>query len=249
MEIIGPFLICLIAGLSTVLGFLFIFIKPKDKVSFIGSSLAFSATIMLLISIVELIPEGYIHLNNRYNLFYASITLILMLIIGNFISKGINKYIKKQEKINSDLYRVGIISMIVLMIHNLPEGIITFLASTVDIKTGIHLAVAIMMHNIPEGIAIAIPIYYATKEKKKAFKATFLSGLSEPVGGVIAFIFLYKFINNTMISVILLFTAGLMISVAINEVYNEANKYPRRSILIGVVLASLLFIINQLLFH
>ncbi len=83
--------------------------------------------------------------------------------------------------------------MIVLILHNLPEGIATFLSSYHNTSLGIKLSIAIMLHNIPEGISIAVPIYYATKNrKKKAIKATLLSGLSEPVGALLAFVFLKK---------------------------------------------------------
>ncbi len=246
MEIIGPLLISFIAGLSTIIGSLLIFFKPKNINNYIGGSLAFSASIMLLLSITELIPEGFIYLEYKYNFLIASIMLFLMIFFGNFLSKSINDKINKVKKIDSNLYRVGVLSMIALMMHNLPEGILTFLSSIIDIKLGIRLSIAIMLHNIPEGIAIAVPIYYATKNKYKAVKATLISGLSEPLGAIIAWIFLRNYINNLIISIILLFVAGLMISISINDIFEEANKYSRKSIIIGILLASILFILNMI---
>lgn len=244
MEIIIPLLISFIAGFSTVIGALLLFLKPKNINNFIGTSLAFSASIMLLLSITELIPEGFIYLEYKLNLLAAIIILILMLFIGNLISKTINKQIEKQKEINTSLYRVGVLSMIALMTHNLPEGILTFLSSMIDIELGIKYGIAIMLHNIPEGIAIAVPIYYATKNRKKAIKATFISGLSEPVGALLAWLLLGHFINNFIMSLILLFVAGLMISISVNDIFTEANKYSRKSIILGVGLASIIFIIN-----
>lgn len=248
MKIILPLLISFIAGLSTVIGSLLIFLKPKNINNYIGSSLAFSASIMMLLSVAELIPEGFIYLEYKFNFLVATIILLLMLFIGNYLSKSINKKIIKQKEINSNLYRVGVLSMIALMLHNLPEGILTFLSSMIDIELGIKLGIAIMLHNIPEGIAIAVPIYYATKNKRKAIKATFISGLSEPLGAILAWIFLRNFINNFIISLILLFVAGLMISISINDIFDEANKYSRKSIIIGIGLAVILFILNFILF-
>jgi ZIP family zinc transporter len=34
---------------------------------------------------------------------------------------------------------------------------------------GLFSALAIAIHNIPEGIAVSVPIYYATKNRKKPF--------------------------------------------------------------------------------
>ena len=44
------------------------------------------------------------------------------------------------------------------------------------------LALAIALHNIPEGICVAMPVYYATGSRLKAFFWAFLSGISEPFG-------------------------------------------------------------------
>ena len=248
MQIIYALLISTIAGLSTMIGCLFIYFKPQNTHYFIGASLAFSASIMLLISITELVPEGFIYLTNKYSIFLAIFSLLGLLLLGNMISTRLNTIISKYQAINSNLYRVGVLSMLALMIHNLPEGILTFLSSVVDLKLGLKLSFAIMMHNIPEGIAIAVPIYYATKRRVQALWSTFISGLSEPLGAVLAWIFLSKYINGTLMSLILLFTAGLMISVAINDIFMEANKYSRKSILVGVLFAVVLFIINSLVF-
>ena len=190
-KILISFLISMLAGLSTLIGCLFIFIKPKNINKFIGISLSFSATIMILISLLELIPDGFFYLSNKYGYIYSLIILIFILFIGYIINVLINKKLNKNN--SSDLYKVGILSMIALMIHNLPEGILTFLTSTIDIKLGLKLSLAIMMHNIPEGIAIAVPIYYSTNSKYKAIKNTLISGLSEPAGALIAYFFLYKF--------------------------------------------------------
>ena len=244
-----PFIISTIAGLSTMVGCLFIYLKPKNTQSFIGASLAFSATIMLLLSITELIPEGFFYLELRYNLLVACLTLVLMLFVGKGISKLINKKIAKHKTLNSNLYKVGVLSMLALLLHNLPEGILTYLSSVVDIKLGIKMSVAIMMHNIPEGIAIAVPIYYATGSKLKAVKGTFISGLAEPLGALLAGLILSRFINGLMLSLILLFTAGLMLSVANNDIFGEAKHYPRKSVMLGVGLAFILFTLNLLIFH
>ena len=47
---------------------------------------------------------------------------------------------------------------------------------------GASLGVAIAVHNIPEGICVAMPIYYATGNKWKAFGWSLLSGVTEPIG-------------------------------------------------------------------
>ena len=67
-------------------------------------------------------------------------------------------------------------------IHNFPEGIATFIVGLATPALGVAVAAAVAIHNIPEGAAIAIPIYFATGKKWKAFFWACLSGASEPLG-------------------------------------------------------------------
>lgn len=238
-----PFLITFLAGISTTIGYLFIYLKPRNINNFIGFSLAFSGSIMFFISLFELIPEGFFYLLKEYNLFIAIIVLIGMLVIGNILIKVIDKFTSKNK--SNNLEKIGILSMIGLMIHNMPEGILTFLSSSININLGIKLSIAIMLHNIPEGIAIAIPTYYGTNKKSRAFTYTLISGFAETIGAVIAYLFLYKFLSNLLISLILLFVSGIMVSISFNEIYKEVEKYSRKYIIIGTLLGLFVVILTE----
>ena len=83
---------------------------------------------------------------------------------GILFSSIIAQKIEKRAKNGIKLYKIGIISMIIIILHNIPEGIITFITSSSNINLGLKLSIAIALHNIPEGISISIPIYYSTKK-------------------------------------------------------------------------------------
>ena len=213
-----------IAGISTLVGYLFIYIKAgKNKV--ISKSLSFASGVMLTLSLVDLIPTSinYLKMDNRsllYTLLFSFIGIILCLIINSKI------------KDNDVLYKTGIISMIGIMIHNIPEGIVTYILSTVDMKLGLIFAIAIILHNIPEGISISVPIYYSKKSKKKAFLYTMISGLSEPLGALLSMIFLYKYISNFLIAILFSLIAGLMSYISIFELMKTSFKYDKNKIYI-----------------
>ena len=155
----------------------------------------------------------------------------------------------KRETKKEDLYRLGILNMIVLIFHNMPEGIATFLSSYQDLSLGIKLAIAIMLHNIPEGISIAVPIYYATGSKKLAFRNAFISGMAEPLGALLALVFLKNYISEMMISIILIIVAGLMITLSIQELLPESLKYKEnKALYLGLASGAVLVLINILLF-
>lgn len=213
-----------IAGISTLVGYLFIYIKA-DKNKVISKSLSFASGVMLTLSLVDLIPTSinYLKMDNRsllYTLLFFFIGIILCLIINTKI------------KDNDVLYKTGIISMIGIMIHNIPEGIVTYILSTVDMKLGLIFAIAIILHNIPEGISISVPIYYSKKSKKKAFLYTMISGLSEPLGALLSMIFLYKYISNFLIAILFSLIAGLMSYISIFELMKTSFKYDKNKIYI-----------------
>lgn len=251
MSYVMPLLISSIAGLSTVLGSVVIFKKWKREQinKFITFCLSLSLIIMIGISITELIPEASLSILIRYKLVKGIFLAVVVFAIGIFSVYFLNRKIEKSSGSDLDLYRLGILSMLALMLHNLPEGIVTFLSSYQNMELGFKISLAIMLHNIPEGISIAVPIYYATGSKKKAVFMTFLSGLAEPLGAFLAFVFLRKFITDTMIGFILVFVAGLMITLAIHELLPKALKYHENSyILLGFLLGILLLFINHFVF-
>ena len=105
-----------------------------------------------------------------------------------------------------------------------------------------------MLHNIPEGISIAVPIYYATGSKKKAIKMTFLSGIAEPLGALLACTFLRNYISSELIGFILLFVGGIMITLAIEELLPKAISYHQEKYLIfGGIIGIIMLLINHFL--
>ena len=244
------FILTTLAGLATLLGTIPIFIKIKNKDKLIGISCAFASGVMVCVSIIDLIPESikYLHTN------YTGIMIILMsfifITIGIITSYYIDKLVDKFSTDNN-LLKVGILSMIVIILHNIPEGIITFIVSEKNIILGISICIAIAMHNIPEGISIAIPIYYSTGSKLKAIIYTSISALSELLGAIITYTFLSYYINDTIIGLILSFTAGIMLCISLERLYPTASNYNHKlskiAFIIGIIFMIITLQLNNLI--
>lgn len=221
MDIKFSFIVTFIAGLSTLVGTLPIFLKIKDINKLIVISLSFASGVMFYISTFDLLFESLKLFNKKHDIIISLFLFILLFILGMLITKLINNSIKNED----NLYKLGIISMIAIILHNIPEGILTFVASNVNKKLGLSLGIAIAMHNIPEGISIAIPIFYGTRNKAKAICYTFISALSEPLGALIGFIFLKNIMNYTLLGILFSLVCGIMIYISIFELIKEAKKY------------------------
>lgn len=245
---IYSFIITTLAGFSTLLGLIPCFLKNKNQDKVIIASLSFSAGVMLIISLFSLIPESLKLFSYNFKLFPATIILSIFIVLGIIFSMTIDQKLE-QTITNNSLYKLGLISVIALMLHNIPEGITTFISATVDTKLGLILAISIALHNIPEGISIAIPIYYSTKNIKKAFIYTLISGFSELFGAILAYLFLSKYINNFILGIILSLTAGIMIHISIYELIPNSLLYKNNKVtIIYLLLGGLTMLLCSLLF-
>lgn len=241
-SVLLSFLLTIIAGMSTMIGTIFIFTKKSNKI--LACTMSFAAGVMISVSIVDLIPESIYYFKNIYQLQIIPFICLFFIVLGIFLSIILDKWIKKINASNNTLYKVGIMSLFSLILHNIPEGIITFLTSSIDMKLGFTLTMAIAIHNIPEGISISVPIYYATKNRKKAIFYTLVSAFSEPLGAFLAFLFIAKYINFTLLGILLSLTAGVMLYISFYELLPIAFHYSHKGrtffcFLIGLLLMML----------
>lgn len=245
------FLLTIIAGLSTMIGTLVIFNKKKNTDKIILSSLAFAAGVMITVSITDLMPESINLLRDHLSQMGTLLLSFLGIILGIVISMIIDYYIP-DKPINTvkdkSLFKVGIISMIAIIMHNIPEGIATFVATSSDITLGISLTIAIAMHNIPEGISISVPIYYSTGKKSTAITYTLISALSEPFGAFLAYLFLRNIMNEIILGILFSLIAGIMLQISFCELLPTARRYKNKKFLfiffsVGVIFMLFKFII------
>lgn len=223
MEIKNAIILSILAGGATNLGVLFTFFK-KDRVrEVISVSLSFAFGVMSLISLKELLPIPIKYFIKNLSISIALLIIFLVPVLALMILKISKFNIKK----GSNLYKIGILNMLILFLHNLPEGIAVFTSSVASEKLGLKIALSIGAHNLPEGICIAVPIYYSTRSRKKAFFYTFISGIAEPMGAIITWLFLKPFISICFLNVTLYFVGCLMITISILEILPEALSYKR----------------------
>lgn len=232
MNNLYTILVTLISGLATMLGNLFLLIPIKHKDKVLSFSLSLTFAVIFLISILELIPEGIKLIYFNYSIVALFIMSLIFMIIGAIFVIFTDKKINNKDT----LYKIGILSMLSILIHNIPEGIICAITSINNPTLGLKMTFLIMIHNIPEGIAITLPIYYATKSKKKALLYTLISGLGEVTGAIITILFLKPFITPFLLYVIFLITAGIMIYLSIYKILKTALNIKKYIyILLGII--------------
>jgi ZIP family zinc transporter len=256
-NVLFAFGLTLFAGLSTGIGSLMAFTQKKFSPKFLSAALGLSAGVMIYVSFVEIFPKAQeslsLHYGARMGHWYTIIAFFagmgLIALIDNLVPSYENphemKYMDCEQKktaIPDDkkLLRMGMFSALAIAIHNFPEGLATFMAAMKDPALGISIAIAIAIHNIPEGIAVSVPVYYATKSRKKAFFYSFLSGLSEPVGAVLGYFLLKNVLNDAAFGLVFASVAGIMVYISLDELLPTAEEYAEHHVAITGLIAGML---------
>ncbi|MDD2960728.1 MAG: zinc transporter ZupT [Muribaculaceae bacterium] len=250
-----------IAGLSTGIGSLMVFLAKASNTKFLSLALGLSGGVMVYVSFMDLLPGSVISLSDIFSpkmasliailAFFAGITMIAL--IDFFIPEDENPHethaFENIEKKDGSMKRTGVMLAFAIGIHNFPEGLATFASALGGLDVALPIVVAIAIHNIPEGIAVSVPIYHATGSKKKAFAYSFLSGLSEPVGAAFGALFLLPFWSPAISALLLSFVAGIMVYISFDELLPSSERYGHHHYAIsGVITGMAIMAFGLLLF-
>lgn len=265
---LGNFWIALLfttlAGLSTGIGSAITLFAKKTNTKLLSFCLGFSAGVMIYVSLVEILVEGKdslaLDLGVKRGTLFATIAffggMLLIALIDKIIPEKNNPHELKgkdggdtKTKSKNELRRAGVMMAIAIAIHNFPEGIASFFSAFQSSSIAIPVILAIAIHNIPEGISVSMPIYYATGNKKKSFLLSSISGLAEPVGGLVGYFILRPFLNNTLMGILLAAVAGIMVFISFDELLPLSEEYGEHHLSIyGLVSGMGIMAISLLLF-
>lgn len=261
-------------GLTTVVGLtmgiggiLSFFINEKNK-KFFSLSLSFAAGIMIYASFMAILPEGIHQLEATIGEKAKFISLagffggmIFIALIEKWVhshgghhghhghSHENSDHVHKHQENGEHLSKLGLMSAIAIAIHNLPEGLAIFTAGIQDIGVAIPIALAVILHNIPLGIAIAVPIYYSTGSKKKAFLYSFLVGLCQPLGGILGYVLFAHLSTDLFFGILFTIVSGIMIFVSLDELLPSSQKDIDHHISVyGAILGMLVMAISLSIF-
>ncbi len=266
-----------IAGLSTVIGGLVTFFIKGNSLKFLSFGLGLSAGVMLFVSLADLYPEACEMIKAQMGsnsawlaVLFFGFGILTAVLIDFFIPDHIQaSMFTKQiganeahidstdcaENENAEITigkvkRAGLLTAIVVALHNLPEGLATFTLTSQNVMLGLGIVFAISIHNIPEGMAISIPVYQATHSKRKAFLYSFLSGMAEPVGGVIGFLIIKTLFPELCIGLLFALVAGIMTYISLDTLLPLSKDYDTGHYSIsGVVLGLMVMGIALVFIH
>lgn len=264
-PLLNILLLSLMASLGTGLGGLIAIIRRPGRRSY-GLLMGITAGVMICLSFLELVNQAWELAGWLTATVGFGAGAIFMFLLDHFaphIRFGEKEIPGNQDRIDSEtsagtypgrhrfgqlrrrnqnldlkLVNTGLLLAVGITIHNLPEGIAVGAGYLHNPQFGLFVAAAILLHNIPEGIATALPLCKGGVCRWDAFKVAFISGFAEPVGALLASLFLVSFQN--LIPGALAFAGGVMVFITLDELIPTAREYGHEHYTaIGIILGSL----------
>ncbi|MEM7651442.1 MAG: zinc transporter ZupT [Pseudomonadota bacterium] len=233
-NVITALLICVAAAAATMIGGFSVFTTRDSNPRILAFGLAFAGGAMVYISLVEIFwkslssfseiaPDKQAYTQATIA-FFAGVAILAL--IDRLIPNPHNRLtVPDGEESKKYLKRVGLLAALAITVHNIPEGMATFFAALEDPVLGSSLAFAIAVHNIPEGVSIAIPVYYATQNKKLTLLACSVSAIAEPLGAILGYLVLAPFLSAYVFGAVFGAIAGAMVFLAMDELLPTAKRY------------------------
>ena len=236
-------LLSALAGLSTTIGSVLALFVRKPGPRLMTLTLGFSGGVMILVSFVELLPGGiesigFAPANLAFFGGMVAMFLVDALIPHDYMAEHHHTETEsdQDDALQNRLLKTGLFVALGLGIHNFPEGMASFATALSDPRLGTAIAIAIAIHNIPEGLAVSAPIYVATGSRSKAFWWSFISGVAEPVGALLAAAVFMPFLNEAVLGVMLSAVAGIMVFISIDELLPISRAYKEEHLsIVGII--------------
>ena len=215
----------------------------RDGERTISLLLSFAAGVMLAVVCGDLLTDA---LSQRSGVFGLGLTVGGVLMGYGLIGLLNRITAREQPEQRKGLFWAGVVMAAAIALHNLPEGMVIGASFARGTGTGgLAMAVVIGLHNIPEGLAVAVPFAYATRRRTAGVLAALVSGLAEPLGAVLAWLFLRRLFTPGFLNGTVVLAAGVMVWVALAQLLPGALHPAHRTAgILGAAVGCLLMLLG-----
>lgn len=242
-PVIGAFIACLFTWSITMLGAAIVFLFKKVNKNIMDAMLGFAAGVMISASFFSLLNPAIKMADSLHMISWSICTIGFMcggilLYIGDKIFNILDKkVIKKDITNNKQSLKRCLMLIFSITLHNIPEGLAVGVAfgsiiyglDGATFSSACLIALGIGLQNFPEGTAVSVPLRREGLSRKKSFIYGSLSGIVEPISGVIGALLVLK-VQNLM-PFLLSFAAGAMIYVVIEELIPESQTNKKKDLM------------------
>lgn len=228
--VVVGFLSSVLAGLATGVGALPALFFTKISKNLFNSMLGAAAGVMLAATAFSLLVPGMAYGNLIWpgnGIYIVSMGMLVGALFLHFADRQLpHVHFDSVSDVHLNSLKKVWLFIIAITIHNFPEGMSVGVSfGSGEMKNGIVLAIAIALQNIPEGLAVALPLVGLGYNKWRAVGIATLTGLVEPVGGLLGVTMVTVF--EPILPIAMGFAAGAMLFVISEEIIPETHANGR----------------------
>ncbi len=222
----------------TAAGAALVFLQREIKAKYLDAMLGFAAGVMIAASFWSLLAPGIAMAEQLGQT--AWLTAAIGFMAGGLFMRLIDAVLPhlhlgmdmpQREGVQTSWQRSTLL-VLAITLHNIPEGLavgVAFGAAAAHLPSAtlggaVALAIGIGLQNFPEGTAVSMPLRREGMSRRKSFLYGQLSGMVEPVAGVLGAFFVMGM--QGVLPFALCFAAGAMIFVVVEELIPESQRNP-----------------------
>jgi zinc transporter, ZIP family len=220
----------LAAGLATGIGSLLALFTRKSRTRRAALLFGLSTGLLLWTAFRELLPIAERDLDNpglATLLFFGGFLIAALIdrMVPDFGNPHEPMLIEELED-NPAFRRTGMPAAMAIAAHSFPEGLAVFIAALhAPAPVAVAAALGLALHNIPEGVSAALPMFHATGSRAKACGFSSLTGLAEPLGALLVYSLIHRFLSGGTLGILSAAAAGILVFIALDGLLPAARVY------------------------
>ena len=240
-PVIQAFIATLFTWSVTALGAALVFFFKKVNKNVLDAMLGFAAGVMIAASFWSLLSPA-IEMAENLNMIAWLVAFVgffsggVLLFLGDKLYSYLDKKYNTKKDTQNKMKRCMML-VFSITLHNIPEGMavgvafgsIAYGLNGATLAAACILALGIGLQNFPEGTAVSVPLRREGFSRKKAFLWGQLSGIVEPISGVIGALLVLRV--RFLLPYLLAFAAGAMIYVVVQELIPESQSNKKKDLM------------------
>ena len=235
-----PFIASSLAALVTTMGIYVIRRYESWGKKNVTYFICFAAGVLISVSFLHLIPKAF-EMNAQAPMFLL-IGYMFMHIFNRFITAFVC------DKSTMSHYAIGLIPLLGIGFHSFIDGTVYSITFTISIFTGVLSAIGMVLHEFPEGIVTYLLLIRGGFTDRTALVLAFLAaGLTTPLGMLLSYPFISK-TDASLLGALLSLSAGALVYVGATHLLPITEKEPRKFSLIALgagIFVAIVIILSQ----
>jgi zinc transporter ZupT len=185
----------------------------------------FAAGVLISVSFLHIIPKAF-HMNERAPL----------CLLGGYLAMHVfNRFITAYVCDKNPEYAIGLIPMFGIGFHSFIDGVVYSITFSVDIFTGALAAIGMVLHEFPEGIVTYVMLIRSGFTPKRSIVLAFVAAaLTTPLGTLLSIPMISQ-IDKSLLGTLLSISAGALVYVGATHLLPQAEREKKEYSLVAML--------------